>query len=123
MREMLDASLGGNMHVEMTFGEDVWPVDIDAGEMELAVVNLCVNARDAMPGGGVITITVENVIEQDARGEPQEFVRLSVADSGVGMLTTGYVEAASGMKDREFDLLPKPYSLDALADALGVDVE
>lgn len=111
------------MHVEMTFGEDVWPVDIDAGEMELAVVNLCVNARDAMPGGGVITITVENVIEQDARGEPQEFVRLSVADSGVGMLTTGYVEAASGMKDREFDLLPKPYSLDALADALGVDVE
>jgi CheY-like chemotaxis protein len=39
------------------------------------------------------------------------------------ILTTGYVEAASGMQAREFDLLPKPYSLEALAEALGVDVE
>jgi CheY-like chemotaxis protein len=38
------------------------------------------------------------------------------------VLTTGYVEAASGMKDREFNLLPKPYSVEALADALGVGV-
>ncbi len=85
MREMLDASLGGNMHVEMKFGEGVWPVEIDAGEMELAVVNLCVNARDAMGGGGVITITVENVTEPNAPGSPLEFVRLSVSDTGGGM--------------------------------------
>ena len=85
MREMLDASLGGNMHVETRVGEEVWPVEIDAGEMELAVVNLCVNARDAMAGGGVITIVVENVTEQNADGSPIELVKLSVTDAGAGM--------------------------------------
>jgi len=85
MREMLDASLGGNMQVDMKFAEDVWPVEIDAGEMELAVVNLCVNARDAMAGGGVITLAVENVTEHNVHGTPLEFVKLSVADRGCGM--------------------------------------
>jgi hypothetical protein len=47
MREMLDGSLGGDIHVEMNFGADLWPVEVDTGEAELAVVNLCVNARDA----------------------------------------------------------------------------
>ncbi len=85
MREMLDASLGGNMHVETKVGENVWPVEIDAGEMELAVVNLCVNARDAMADGGVITIVVANVTERNAVGSPVEFVKLSVTDTGGGM--------------------------------------
>ena len=61
---MLDGSLGGHIHVEMKFGEEVWPVEIDAGEMELAVLNLCVNARDAMAGGGTITIAAENVVHR-----------------------------------------------------------
>ena len=52
---------------EMKFGADVWPVEVDAGEMELAILNLCVNARDAMPDGGVITITVENVARRTTR--------------------------------------------------------
>ena len=53
MREMLERSLGGDIHVEMQFAPEVWPVEVDAGEMELAVLNLCVNARDAMSKGGV----------------------------------------------------------------------
>ena len=53
MRAMLDGSLGGHIEVRMQFGTEVWPVEVDPGELELAIVNLCVNARDAMPNGGV----------------------------------------------------------------------
>ena len=85
MRAMLDGSLGGHIGVDMRFGSDLWPVEVDSGELELAIVNLCVNARDAMVnGGGVITITAENVREP-GDGVPNEFVRLTVADTGVGM--------------------------------------
>jgi signal transduction histidine kinase len=85
MREMLDASLGGDITVEMRFDEPVWPVEIDAGEMELAILNLCVNARDAMAAGGVITITAGNVSDPAEPGTAAEFVRLAIADSGSGM--------------------------------------
>jgi CheY-like chemotaxis protein len=84
MREMLDASLGGDIHVEMKFGPEVWPVEVDAGEMELAVLNLCVNARDALSRGGVITLAADNVQETDHNGA-RDFVRLSVADTGSGI--------------------------------------
>ena len=85
MREILDRSLRGDIHVEMTFDPDLWPVEIDAGELELTMLNLCVNARDAMTGGGTITVTAENrqVVEE---GElPTDFVELAVADTGCGM--------------------------------------
>jgi CheY-like chemotaxis protein len=84
MREMLARALGGNIHFEMRFGADLWPVEVDAGELELAMLNLCVNARDAMGGGGTITIAAHN--ERGAAGDDAvELVRLSVADSGSGM--------------------------------------
>ncbi len=83
MRAMLDGSLGGQINIEMKFGADLWPVEVDAGEMELAILNLCVNARDAMPDGGVITITADNVAA--GGGAQADFVKLSVADIGGGM--------------------------------------
>ena len=59
-----------------------WSVEADPGEMELAIVNLCVNARDAMPAAGFITIAADNVrIEGEGAGE---FVRISVSDTGSG---------------------------------------
>ena len=82
MRAMLDASLGGHIEVQMKFGSGIWPIEVDPGEMELAIVNLCVNARDAMPDGGVITIAVENVL---AAADGGQFVRISVSDTGIGM--------------------------------------
>jgi PAS domain S-box-containing protein len=85
MRTMLDGSLGGHIEVQMQFGSGVWPVEVDPGEMELAVVNLCVNARDAMPDGGLITIVAENARADDYQGTPVDFVKVSVADTGVGM--------------------------------------
>ena len=85
MREMLDGSLGGHIHIEMKFGEEVWPVEIDAGEMELAVLNLCLNARDAVAGGGTVTIAAENVVIEEERGSQKQWVKLSVTDTGCGM--------------------------------------
>jgi signal transduction histidine kinase len=85
MRALLDGSLGGDIDVDMRFDADLWPVEVDAGEMELAILNLCVNARDAMSGGGVITITGANVHDALGDGSPSECVQLSVADTGSGM--------------------------------------
>ena len=85
MREMLDGSLGGHIHIEMKFGDEVWPVEIDAGEMELAVLNLCLNARDAVDGGGTVTIAAENVVIEEERGSQKQCVKLSVTDTGGGM--------------------------------------
>jgi len=85
MREMLARSLRGDVDVRMEFGADLWPVVIDAGEFELAMINLCVNARDAMAGSGTITITAKNLKEAAEDGSIADFVRLSVEDTGNGM--------------------------------------
>ena len=69
----------------MKLGADLWPVEIDVGELELAMLNVCVNSRDAMAGGGTITITAENVQEAGEDGLLTDFVKLSVADTGSGM--------------------------------------
>jgi PAS domain S-box-containing protein len=85
MREILNRSLRGDIEVVMRFDPDLWFVEVDAGEVELAVLNLCVNARDAMPDGGTITIAAENVSETGERGVIGEFVKVSVVDTGEGM--------------------------------------
>ena len=85
MRDMLNGSLAGHIQVEIDASADVWPVEIDAGEMELAILNLCVNARDAMPDGGTIKVTADNVTEIGDEGSLQDMVKISVADTGTGM--------------------------------------
>jgi CheY-like chemotaxis protein len=85
MRAMLDGSLGGHIVIDMKFSAGLWPVEVDAGEFELAIVNLCVNARDAMPAGGVITIAADNVRLETERGPMRDFVRIALSDRGVGM--------------------------------------
>ena len=85
MRELLDRSLRGDVHVALDFADGLWSVAVDPGELELAVLNLSVNARDAMPGGGTIVVRAENLsglADGDLRGD---FVRLSVVDTGTGM--------------------------------------
>jgi PAS domain S-box-containing protein len=84
--------LAGSMHVNIEFHIDVpdntWPVLVDKPELELALVNLAVNARDAMPEGGRISITAENV-RLEAGHSPEgirgDFVALTVADTGSGI--------------------------------------
>jgi len=85
MRDMLDRSLSGDIKVSLRFPDALWLVEVDPGELELVLLNLAVNARDAMPGGGTIEIRGENVPafeEGDLKGD---FVSLSVVDSGTGM--------------------------------------
>jgi len=85
MRELLDRSLRGDVHVELAFADDLWPVEVDPGELELVVLNLAVNARDAMPTGGTIVVRAENAPAFSDGDLAGNFVRLSVADTGVGM--------------------------------------
>jgi len=85
MRALLEGSLGGTVTVASAFGSDLWPIHVDEGELGIAILNLCVNARDAMPQGGTITIAAcnrPNIRELNLRGD---FVELSVTDTGVGM--------------------------------------
>ena len=85
MKELLDGSLGGSVTVKTAFDPDVWPVRVDEGELGIALLNLCVNARDAMPQGGTITISAVNRADMREYGLSGDFVELSVNDSGVGM--------------------------------------
>ena len=85
MRELLDGSLGGSVTIETVFDPEVWPVRVDEGELGIALLNLCVNARDAMPQGGTITIAAVNRAEIREYGLTGDFVELSVRDTGVGM--------------------------------------
>jgi CheY-like chemotaxis protein len=85
MKELLDGSLGGSVTVKTDFAPDVWPVCVDEGELGIALLNLCVNARDAMPQGGTITIGAVNRADIREYGLTGDFVELSVNDSGVGM--------------------------------------
>jgi PAS domain S-box-containing protein len=85
MRDLLDRSLRGDVHVATDFAPDLWSVLVDPAELELVLLNLCVNARDAMPEGGTIAISAYNapaVRQQDLEGD---FVVLSVRDNGCGM--------------------------------------
>jgi PAS domain S-box-containing protein len=85
MKELLDGSMGGSVTVKTAFDADVWPVCIDEGELGIALLNLCVNARDAMPQGGTITIAAVNRADIHDYGLRGDFVELSVNDTGVGM--------------------------------------
>ena len=85
MTELLDRSLRGDIKVRVELAPDLWPVVVDPGELELVILNLAVNARDAMNGSGTITLLGVNAVEQQDDGEAGNFVHLSVSDTGSGM--------------------------------------
>ena len=79
-------SLRSNIELVMEISDQLWPVDADAGALELAILNLAFNARDAMKDGGQLKISAHNVV---LNGEPDglkgEHVALTVRDTGTGM--------------------------------------
>ncbi|HTJ02024.1 MAG TPA: ATP-binding protein [Methylovirgula sp.] len=83
MRELLNRSLRGDVVFE--FADDLWAVEVDAGELEFVVLNLTVNARDAMPNGGEIVVRAENCRALNRDNLKGDYVRLSVSDTGTGM--------------------------------------
>ena len=84
MEGILKSSVGETVELDLELGEDMWPVEVDADELEMALINLAVNARDAMPNGGRLRITASNLTcrETDLSGD---FVAVCVTDTGVGM--------------------------------------
>lgn len=89
--EMMKRTLGAQIEITYLPRENLWNTMIDIGQVENALLNLCINARDAMPKGGKITISTENVSirEGDERPhsyiEPGEYVMISIADTGEGI--------------------------------------
>jgi signal transduction histidine kinase len=88
MAEMLQRSIGPTVQIETRFPLRLAPALADANQLELALLNLVVNARDAMPGGGIITIAAEEgAVGSDGPGGLRhgDYVCLSVTDTGEGM--------------------------------------
>lgn len=89
--KMLGSLISESITVDIDLQPDLWAVRGDKGSIEQVIMNLALNARDAMPEGGRLTIKTENVTLRKKESEtipesrPGEFIRLSVADTGVGM--------------------------------------
>jgi PAS domain S-box-containing protein len=91
VEEMLGRTLGEHINLTITREAGLWPVMADAGQLEQVLVNLAINARDAMPGGGTLTIDTGNIdADKDYAGSrpglaPGRYVRIRVSDTGTGM--------------------------------------
>lgn len=92
---MLRRTIGDRVVLDMVHGRDLWPVKADTGQIENAIINLSVNARDAMPDGGRLTIRTANVAAADlskyrVKGQPMQMpdldqVMIDVVDTGTGI--------------------------------------
>jgi PAS domain S-box-containing protein len=91
MTELLHRTLGEDVELEGVLAPRLWPAEVDQNQLEAAILNLAVNARDAMPGGGKLTLETTNTFlddsytETDAEVLPGQYVMISVSDSGSGM--------------------------------------
>ena len=91
MSDLLNRTLGETIEVETIQSARIWPIEIDVNQMENALLSLAVNARDAMPDGGKLTIEVANThidedyAAQEAEVSPGQYVLISVSDTGQGM--------------------------------------
>jgi PAS domain S-box-containing protein len=88
LRTMIESSLRGNIVYNEKIDEGVWPVKVDLAELELAIVNIAVNARDAMPNGGTFTLSVTNLTANREHGDEHpdgSFVAIQFTDTGMGI--------------------------------------
>ena len=88
MSDLLDRTLGERIQVDVDVADDSWPVYVDPHQLENAIVNLAVNARDAMDGVGRLRISSDNIkVAANEVGDirPGEYVRIAVTDTGCGM--------------------------------------
>ncbi len=97
MTRLFERTLGEAVEIRKTLADDLWPIEIDRSQLETSLLNLALNARDAMPNGGVLTLEAANVTGD--RAEPlglveslpvaEQFVAVSVSDTGTGMTAEG----------------------------------
>ena len=79
---------GSNVRCEFSLAEDLWPADVDAGQIGQVIRGMALNAREAMPNGGVVSVRAANLVlnDHEAPGLPAgEYVRVSIADPGTGI--------------------------------------
>ena len=88
---LLGRLLGENIELKLDSGTDIWPVKADLHQFEQVIINLAVNARDAMPNGGKLAIRTANVTAVEAARlgvpgmPPADYVVVEVSDTGIGM--------------------------------------
>ena len=88
---LLRRTLGEHIELDAILADDLWTVDIDRAQFESALVNLCVNARDAMPAGGRLLIETRNVtfdgqyVSQNPGAAAGDYVQVAISDTGSGM--------------------------------------
>ncbi|SLN38056.1 PAS domain S-box protein [Oceanibacterium hippocampi] len=91
MSTLLRRTLGARIRLEIRSPETLWPTLVDLSQLENTLLNLAINARDAMPDGGTVIVETANVVDgQEVEGEqaviaPASFVRLTMRDDGLGM--------------------------------------
>jgi len=91
VEEFVKGSLGERIDLQIVSGDGVWLVEVDQVHLESAIVNLALNARDAMPEGGQLTIEAGNVVldegycRTNSEVTPGQYVRIAVSDAGTGM--------------------------------------
>ena len=91
MDQLLRRTLGGEVDIEFVQSAGLWTAMVDPGQIENVILNLCINARDAMPGGGKLTIETANSWLDDAYAKdqaeviPRQYVMIAVSDTGTGM--------------------------------------
>ena len=91
MSDLLSASLRGTVYLDTTLGPHLWPALVDPNQLELIVLNLAINGRDAMAPGGALTMATFNTVIADAPARPRksppprQYVGLAVCDAGIGI--------------------------------------
>jgi signal transduction histidine kinase len=87
LSDLLARTIGEKVRIATTYGDDVWRICVDRAQLESAVINLAINARDAMPRGGTLWIETRNVDVAEGEGDlgPGRYVAVVVADTGTGM--------------------------------------
>src|SRR5256885_8376266 len=91
IENLLKRLIGEKVKLEVVHGRDLWPVKVDVSQFEQVIVNLAVNARDAMPEGGRLMVRTANLTSQEAaqlayKGmPPAEYVRIDITDTGTGI--------------------------------------
>lgn len=90
MEELVSRSVGPAINVQAQFASDSWSVLVDPAQVENALINLCINSRDALPGGGDIKIQTSNIprgsrMPPDLALDSGDYVLISVTDTGLGM--------------------------------------
>jgi len=85
MRDLLDRTMGPEIDVNLILCDGLWSILCDPNQLENAILNLCINARDAMPGGGTLIVEATNKTLQEPDLPHGDYVAISISDTGTGM--------------------------------------